>query len=75
MSDTLREPLEGSSNPTEDVSKTIASPLLDPRDPRRSGRIVRALDQFIFLGDVVFDKLDLDHSSYNKAISDKDSRN
>ena len=59
----------------EDVLESNASSLLDTREPRRSGRIVRAPDQFTFLGEVIFDELDLDPSSYNKAIFDKNSGN
>ena len=75
LSDTPKEPLEGSYNPMEDVPKTIASPLLDPRELHHSGRIVRVPDQFMFLGEVVSDEHDLDPSSYNDAIFDKDSKN
>ena len=33
------------------------------------------IDLFMFLGEVVSKKLDLDPSSYNKAISNKDLKN
>ena len=59
----------------EDVPKiTILSPL-NTRESRRSGRIIWVPDRFMFLGEVVSDELDLDLSSYNESISDKDSRN
>ena len=73
--DTLREPLEGSSNPMDNVLKTTASSLLDTREPRRNVRIVRVPDWFIFLGEVVSDKHDLDPNSYNESIFDKYSEN
>ena len=75
LSNTPREPLEGSSNPMDDAPEITTSSLLNTRDPRRSGRIVRASDRFTFLGEFIFDVLDLDPSSYNEAISDKDSKN
>ena len=75
LSDTPREPLEGSSNPMEDIPKTTTSSLLDTQEPRRSGRIVKASDRFMFLGEAISDELDLDPSSYNEATSDKDSKN
>ena len=70
---TAREQLERSSNPMEDVLEITASPLLDKRDPRRSGKIVS--DYFMFSREVVFDEFDLDPNSYNEAIFDKDLRN
>ena len=75
LSDTPKEPLEGSSNPMEDVLKITASTLLDTREPHCSGRIVRTPNQFMFLGEVVSDELNLDPISYNEAIFDKDLRN
>ena len=75
LSNTPRDPLEGSSNTMENVLKTIASPFLDTQKSRCSGRIVRATDRFMFLGEVIFDEHDLDPSSYNKVICDKDSEN
>ena len=72
LSDTLREPLERNSNSTEDVPETTVSPLLDTWEPRRSGKIVRVPNRFMFLGEVVSDEHDLDPSNYNKVISDKD---
>ena len=42
LPDTPREPLEGSSNPTEDVPEITISSLLDTRVSCRSERIVRA---------------------------------
>ena len=75
LSDTLRQSLEGSFKPMKVVLETTTSPLLDTQQPRRSGRIVRALDRFMFLGEAVSDEYDLDPNSYNEAISDKDSEN
>ena len=60
--DTLKEPLEGNSNPMEDVPEIITSSLLDTRESN-SGRIFRAPNRFMFLGEVVSNELDLDHSS------------
>ena len=45
LSDTPREPLEGSSNPMEDVPKTTTLPLLDTREPYHNIRIVRRTQQ------------------------------
>ena len=59
----------------EDVSKTTIFSLLDTRESRRSGRIVKVLDRFMFLGEVVSNKHDLDPNRYNNAISDKYLRN
>ena len=73
--DTHRELLEKSSNPKVDVSKITTSPLLDTQEPRCNERIVRAPDQFIFLGVAMFYEYDLDPNSYNEAIFDKDLRN
>ena len=75
LSDTPIEPLEGSSNLMEDIPEITTSPLLDTRESCRSGRIVRALDRFMFLGEAVFDEHDLDPSNYNESIYDKDSEN
>ena len=47
----------------EDIPKTTISPLLDTQEPHRSDRIVRAPDQFMFLGETVSDELDLDPST------------
>ena len=71
LSDTPRKPLEGNSNSIEDVSEIIVLPLLDTRESRYSGRLVRALDWFMFLGETVSDEHDLDPNSYNETISDK----
>ena len=62
------ELLKGNSNSMEDVLEITISLLLDTREPHRSGRIVKTLDWFMFLGDVVFDKHDLDPNSYNMTI-------
>ena len=75
LSDTPREPLERSSNPIEDVLEITILPLLDTREPRRNGRIVRVPDWFMVIGEVVFDEHDWDPSSYNEVIFDKDSEN
>ena len=75
LSDTPREPLEGSSNLMDDVPKMTVSPLLDTREPRRSGRIVKIPDQFMFLVETVSNEHDLDPSDYNETISNKDSKN
>ena len=75
LSDTPRELVVGRPNSMNDILETIISPLLDIRESRLSGRIVRVLDRFMFLGEIVFDEHDLDPSSYNEAISNKDSRN
>ena len=42
LSDTLREPLERSSNPMKDVIETTTLSLLDIREPCRRRRIVKA---------------------------------
>ena len=47
----------------EDVLEITISSLIDTREPRRSERIVRAPDQFMFLGETVSDELDLDPST------------
>ena len=39
--DTLRKPLEGSSNPMEDVPETTTLTLLDTRGPRHSRRMIK----------------------------------
>ena len=70
-----KELLEESSNQMEDISNTIASPLLDTRELRHSGRIVRAPEQFMFLGEVISNDPDLNPSNYNETISDKDLEN
>ena len=44
----------------EDILEITTSSLLDTRNPRRSERIVKALDQFTFLEEVVSDEHDLD---------------
>ena len=75
LSNLTREPLEESSNPIENVPKIITSSLLDTRKSRSSGRIVKAPNRFTFLGEAISDEFDLDPSSYNEAISDKDSGN
>ena len=74
LSDTPRKSLEESSNPIEDIPEITTSSLLDTRESRHSGRIVRASNRFMFLGEVVSDELDLDPSNYNEAIFYKDSR-
>ena len=73
LSNTLREPLKGSSNLIEDVPNTTTLSLLDARKSLRNERIVRTPGRFMFLGESVSDEIDLDPSSYNKAIFDKDS--
>ena len=75
LSDTPIKPRVGSSNPMQEIPNTIASPLLDTLKSRRSGRIVRASDRFMFLWEVVSKKYDLDPINYNKDISSKDSGN
>ena len=75
LSDTPREPLEEMSNSMEDVPETTTLSLLDTREPRRSERIVRATNRFMFLGEVISDEYDLDLSNYNESISDKDLKN
>ena len=75
LSDTSIESLKESFNPMEDVLESNVSSLLDTREPRRSGRIVMVPDRFMFFGEVVSNKHDLDSSSYNEAISNKDSKN
>ena len=62
LSDTPIELLKGRFNPIENVLKITTSPLLDTLEPRCSGRIVRALDRFMFLGESICDEYDLDHS-------------
>ena len=59
----------------DDDPKTTFSPLLDTWEPHRSEKIVRVLDRFMIFGDVVSDEHDLDPSSYNDAISNKDLEN
>ena len=75
LSDTPREPLEESSNKMEDVPETTTSSLLDTQESCRSGRIVRTLGQFMFIGEAFSNELDLNPSSYNDVISNKDSKN
>ena len=75
LSNTPREPLEGSFYPMEDVPEITTSPFLDTREPRRSERIIRAPNWFMFLGEFVFDKHDLDPNNYNEAIFNKNLRN
>ena len=67
--------MEGSFNPIENISETTTSSLLDTREPHWNERIVKAPDQFTFLGETISDELDLDPSSYNEAIFDKNSKN
>ena len=55
----------------EDVPKTTASPLLNTLKPHFSGRIFKEPNQFMFLGESIFDEYDLDPNNYNEAISDK----
>ena len=69
--DTPKEPLEGSYNPIEDVLETSTSSLLDTWELHPSGRIVRAPDRFMFLGDVVSNEHDLDPNKYNESILTK----
>ena len=59
----------------DDVPETTTSSLLNTQEPRHRGKIVKAPDRFMFLGQVIFDELDLNPSSYNESISHKDSRN
>ena len=75
LSDTLRETLKGSSNPKENVLETTILSLLHTREPHSCGRIVTVLNQFMFLGEVVFDEHDMDPSSYNEPIFEKDLEN
>ena len=75
LSDTPRNPLEGSSNSMEDVLKTTTSSLLDTRELRHSERIVKAPYRFMFLGEALYDEFDLNPRNYNEVIFDKDSRN
>ena len=58
-------------NSMKDVPEITVLPLLDTRESRRSERIIKLPNQFIFLGKVVSDEHDLDPSSYNEAIFDK----
>ena len=62
--DTPTELLVESSNPMWDVSNTTGLPPLDTLEARRSGRIVRALDRFMFLGEVIFDEYDLQRGHF-----------
>ena len=55
----------------ENVPKITTSLLLYTQEPRHNERIVKVLNRFMFLGEVVSDEYDLDPSSYNEAISDK----
>ena len=73
--DTPTKPLEWNSNPVENVLETITSTLLDTRTPGRSGRIVRVLHRFMFLGEVVSDEHNLHPTKYNEAIFENDSWN
>ena len=59
----------------EDVLETTQLPLLDTLELRRSWRIVKAPDWFMFLIEFVSNEYDLDPSSYNEDISDKDLKN
>ena len=59
----------------EDVPETTNSSFLDTQEPHRSRKIVKIPNQFMFLEEDVSDELDLDPSTYNESISDKDSRN
>ena len=59
----------------EDVPEITTSSLLDTREPRHSGRIVKAPDRFMFLGEALYDEFDLNPRNYNEVIFDKDSRN
>ena len=58
-----------------EVLEITISPLLDTQESRRSGRIVRVLDRFMFLGEAVSNKHDLNSSNYNETISDKNLEN
>ena len=75
LSNIPTEPLEGSFIPMKDIPETPDSPLLDTLEPLHSGKIVKAPDRFMFLREAISDKYNLDPSSYNEAISDKDSKN
>ena len=59
----------------EDVLEITTLPRLYTRESRRSGRIVRAIHRFMFLGEAVFDEHDLHPSNYNEANYDKNSNN
>ena len=48
LSDTPKEPLEESSNSMKNILETIASPLLDTREPHLSGRNAKAPNRFMF---------------------------
>ena len=75
LSDTYKESLKRSSNPMKYVLEINASLLLDKWEPRHNGRIMRVPDWFMFLRKATSDELDLDPSSYNKTISDKNLGN
>jgi hypothetical protein len=58
-----------SNTPQITVDETPSSII-----PRRSGRIVRALDRFIGIANVaISDEFDYDPSTYNKVVSDVDA--
>ena len=59
----------------EVVLENTTSQFLDTREPRCGRRIVKALDWFLFLGETVYDEIDLDPSSYNESIFYKNLRN
>ena len=75
LSDTPRKSLEENYNPIENISETTTSPLLDKRESRRSRRIVKAPNRFIFLGEAISDEHDLDLNNYNTTISNKNAKN
>jgi len=57
-----------SNTPQITVDETPSSII-----PRRSGRIVRALDRFIRIANVaISDEFEYDPSTYNEAVNDVD---
>ena len=72
--DELRAELnEGNEVPIPDT--TVNQPQVvrtqETRVPRRSGRVVTQSERFIGLGEILVDP-EIDPSSYNEAIQDKD---
>ena len=70
---------EGSSTSQREI---ISQPIIrepqteaEPTMPRRSGRVVRQPDQYMFLGESyerIPDELDAELVTYNEAFQDKD---